>query len=129
MCREYKSYLFYRGDYGCSGDDIVRYDLKNTHDTCDYPSGGLDFTADLVLLDSAGKKPSVYIQVRTDYLAPLTLPPDVLMIEVAVSDEEAAVRLRNEAIIECGDMVHCQFLGPWKRRGGLSSGPLCEKGR
>ena len=108
---------------------MKRYDLKTILPLCDYPSGGLEGTAHLVLYDGAGKgiRPPVYIQVRTDYLAPLELPPDVLLLKVAVKDEEEAKLLGAEDIIEGGDKVHCQFLGPWKRRGGLSSGPLCEK--
>ena len=117
QCREYKTCPFFRGGYECWGTEVKLYDLKTILPLCDYPSGGLDFTADLVLMDGAGKgkRPPVYIQVRTDYLAPLTLPPDILLIEVAVKDEEEAMRLGTEDIIEGGDEVHCQFLGPWKR--------------
>ena len=72
--------------------------------------------------------PPVYLQIRTDYLAPLVLPPDVLLIEIVVKDEYEAVILGEEDIIEGGDKVHCQFLGPWKRQGGVSSRRLCERG-
>ena len=105
----------------------MRFDLKKIYDRCDYPSGALAFTADMLLFSSSGTMPPVYLQIRTDYLAPLDLPPDVLLIEIAVKDEYEAVILGEEDIIEGGDKVHCQFLGPWKRRGGLSSGPLCKK--
>jgi hypothetical protein len=43
--------------------------------------------ADLVLHDGKGTMPPVYLQIRTDYLAPLVLPSDVLLIEIAVKDE------------------------------------------
>ena len=130
QCRESKTCPFFRSGYDCWGEEVKRYDLKTILPQCDYPSGGLDFTADLVLYDGAGKgkRPPVYLQIRTDYLAPLTLPPDVLLIEVTVKDEEEAVILRTEVIIEGGDKVHCLYYGPWKRRGGFSSGPLCERG-
>lgn len=127
LCRESKTCPFYSGGYECWGDDTVRFDLKRIYDICDYPSDSLDFHADLVLLDSSGKKQPLYLLVRTDYLAPLDLPPDLLLIEVAVKDEFSAVALSREAVSEGGERVNCRFYGPWKRRGGLSSRPLCEK--
>ncbi len=127
LCWEYKSCPFYTGSYECWDDDIVRYDLKKIYDHCDYPSGGLNFTADLMLYDGKGKLPPVYIVIRTDYLAPLDLPPDVLLIEIAVSDEERVELLGSEAILEGGDRVHCLYYGPWKRQGGVSSRRLCER--
>ena len=128
LCRESKTCPFYSGGYECWGDDIVRYGLKKIYDICDYASDGPDFHADLVILDSTGKKPPVYLLVRTDYLAPLNLPPDVLLIEIAVKDEFSAVALSREAFLEGGEKVNCQFYGPWKRRGGVSERALCEKG-
>lgn len=127
LCRDSKTCPFYSGTYSCWGEEVKRYDLKKLYTRCDYPSGGLDFTVDLVLSDDEGKKPPLYILIRTDYLVPLTLPPDVLLVEIAVRTEEAAERLRNEDIIEGGERVHCLFYGPWKRKGGLSYGPLCER--
>ena len=84
--------------------------------------------ADLVLHDGKGTTPSVYLQIRTDYLAPLDLPSDVLLTEIAVKEDYEAVILGEEDIIEGDDKVRYQFRDPWKRRGGLSSGPLCERG-
>lgn len=124
---ESKTCPFYSGTYSCWGEEVKRYDLKKLYTRCDYPSGGLDFTADLVFLDDEGKKPPLYILIRTDYLAPLTLPPDVLLVEIAVRTEDEAMDLRNKEIIEGGDRVHCLFYGPWKRKGGLSYRPLCER--
>lgn len=102
-----------------------RYDLKKLYSHCDYPSDGLDFTADLVLTDDEGKKPPLYFLIQTDYLAPLTLSPDVLLVEIAVKTEDETMELWNEAISEGGMQVHCLFYGPWKRKGGLSYEPLC----
>ena len=127
LCKDFRTCPFYTGGYECRGVDIVCFDLKKIYDRCDYPSGELDFSADLVLFSSSGTMPPVYLQIRTDYLAPLDLPPDVLLIEIAVSDERAVELLSMEPILEGGDSVHCLFRGPWKRQGGVSSRRLCEK--
>ena len=129
LCKDFRTCSFYTGGYECRGEDIVRFDLKKVYDRCDFPSGNLSFPADLVLHDNAGKMPSVYILIRTDYLAPLDLPPDVLLIEIAVKDEHAVELLSGDPILECGDKVHCLYYGPWKRRGSVSSRKLCEKDR
>lgn len=129
LCKDFRTCPFYAGGLECRGEDIVRFDLKKIYDRCDYPSGELDFMADLVLHDGKRTMPPVYLQIRTDYLAPLDLPPDVLLIEIAVKDERAVELLSMEPILEGGDMVHCQFLGPWKRQGGVSSRRLCGKER
>lgn len=127
LCREYRTCRFYTGVYECRGEDVVRFDLKKICDRCDYPPDNLGFATDLVLYSSAGTVQTVYILVRTDYLAPLVLPPDVLLIEIAVNDERSVELLSKEPILEGGERVHGLYYGPWKRRGGASSRRLCEK--
>ena len=69
----------------------MRFDLKKIYDRCDFPSGELDFTADMVLFSSSGTMPPVYLLIRTDYLAPLDLPSGVLLIEGSVPSSVSGV--------------------------------------
>lgn len=131
LCREYRSCRFYI-DGSCRGTDTREYDLHKVYDRCEFhlePSP----IADLVLEDSKGKRPPMYLYFRTNILDGLKWPPDILVIDMPLRNEAEIEAYVREPILE-PEMngsrhyeVFPRFWGPFKRRGGLSSVPLCNK--
>ena len=131
LCREYRSCRFYV-DGSCRGNDTKEYDLHRVYDRCEFHLEQSP-VADLVLKDSRGEKPPMYLYVRTNILDGVTWPPDILVIDMPVRSEAEVDAYVRGPILE-PDMhsprryeVFPRFWGPFKRQGGVSVTPLCEK--
>lgn len=129
LCREYRRCRFYND--GCRGTDTREYDLHRVYDRCAFYLEPTPI-ADLILEDSRGEKPPMYLYIRTDILDGVTWPPDILVLDIPVrieADIDAYVRgpiVEPEMNSSHRYEVFPRFWGPFKRW-GLSTAPICNQ--